>query len=51
MTDIAELHAQALDATGRIVGRVAADRWHAATPCADCDARALVIISSRENLT
>jgi hypothetical protein len=33
MTDIAEL--QALDATGRIVGRVAADRWHAATPCAD----------------
>jgi hypothetical protein len=35
MTDIAELHAQALDATGRIVGRVAADRWHAATPCAD----------------
>lgn len=42
MTDIAELHAQALDATGRVVGGVAADRWHAATPCADWDARALV---------
>jgi uncharacterized protein (TIGR03086 family) len=42
MTDIAELHAQALDATGRIVDGVAADRWHAATPCADWDARALV---------
>jgi uncharacterized protein (TIGR03086 family) len=42
MTDIAELHAQALDATGRIVAGVAADRWHAATPCADWDARALV---------
>ena len=42
MTDIAELHAQALDATGRIVGGVAADRWHAATPCPGWDARALV---------
>jgi uncharacterized protein (TIGR03086 family) len=42
MTDIAELHAQALGATGRIVSGVAADRWHAATPCADWDARALV---------
>ena len=42
MTDISELHAQALDATGRIVGSVAADRWHAATPCAGWDARALV---------
>jgi uncharacterized protein (TIGR03086 family) len=42
MTDIAELHAQALDATGRIVGGVPADRWQAATPCADWDARALV---------
>jgi uncharacterized protein (TIGR03086 family) len=42
MTDIAELHAQALEATGRIVNGVAADRWHAATPCADWDARALV---------
>jgi len=42
MTDIAELHAQALDATGRIVRGVPADRWHAATPCTDWDARALV---------
>jgi uncharacterized protein (TIGR03086 family) len=42
MTDIAELHAQALDATGRVVDGVAADRWHAATPCGDWDARALV---------
>lgn len=42
MTDIAELHARALEATGRIVGGVAADRWHAATPCPDWDARALV---------
>jgi uncharacterized protein (TIGR03086 family) len=42
MTDIAELHAQALDATGRIVRSVPADRWDAATPCAGWDARALV---------
>ena len=42
MTGIAELHARALDATGRIVNGVAADRWHAATPCADWDARGLV---------
>ena len=42
MTDIAELHAQALDATGRIVRGVSADRWHAATPCVGWDARALV---------
>jgi uncharacterized protein (TIGR03086 family) len=42
MTDIAELHARALGATGRIVDGVAADRWHATTPCADWDARALV---------
>jgi uncharacterized protein (TIGR03086 family) len=42
MTGIAELHARALDATGRVVNGVAADRWHAATPCAGWDARALV---------
>jgi uncharacterized protein (TIGR03086 family) len=42
MTDVAELYAQALDATGRIVRGVPADRWHAATPCAGWDARALV---------
>jgi uncharacterized protein (TIGR03086 family) len=42
MTDIAELHAQALDATGRLVRGVPADRWHTPTPCADWDAHALV---------
>jgi len=42
MTDIAELHAQALDATGRIVRSVPADHWDAVTPCAGWDARALV---------
>jgi uncharacterized protein (TIGR03086 family) len=42
MTDIAELHARALEATGRIVRSVAADRWHAATPCPGWDARTLV---------
>ncbi len=42
MADIAELHAQALDATGRIVVGVLADRWHAATPCTGWDARTLV---------
>jgi len=42
MTGIAELHAQALGATGRVVGGVPADRWHSATACAGCDARALV---------
>lgn len=35
MTDIAELHARAPDATGRIVDGVPADGWHAATPCGD----------------
>ena len=42
MTDVAELYAQALDATGHIVRGVPTDRWHAATPCAGWDARALV---------
>jgi uncharacterized protein (TIGR03086 family) len=42
MTGIAELHAQALDATGRIVGAVPADRWHAPTTCVGWDVRALV---------
>jgi hypothetical protein len=41
MTGIAELHAQALDATGRILRGVPADRWHAATP-APAGKRALV---------
>ena len=42
MTGVAELHAQALDATGRILRGVPADCWHAATPGAGWDARALV---------
>ena len=42
MTDIAELHAQALDATGHIVAGIVADRWHADTPCDGWDVRALV---------
>jgi uncharacterized protein (TIGR03086 family) len=42
ITDIAELHAQALDATGRIVAGIAADRWNADTPCDRWDVRALV---------
>jgi uncharacterized protein (TIGR03086 family) len=41
-TDIAELHAQALRTTGHIVRSIAADRWHASTPCPGWDARALV---------
>jgi uncharacterized protein (TIGR03086 family) len=42
MTDIAELHAQALEATGAIVAGIASDRWHADTPCGGWDARALL---------
>jgi uncharacterized protein (TIGR03086 family) len=42
MNDIAELHAQALAATGRFVDGVPADRWHADTPCDGWDVRALV---------
>jgi uncharacterized protein (TIGR03086 family) len=42
MTDIAELHAKALDATGMIVAGIPADRWHADTPCDGWDVRALV---------
>ena len=42
MTGIAELHARALEVTGRVVSRVAAGRWQAATPCAGWDARTLV---------
>ena len=40
--DITELHAQALDATGRIVAGIPADRWHADTPCEGWDVRALL---------
>lgn len=42
MTDIAELHAQALETTGRVVAGIPADRWHADTPCDGWDVRALV---------
>src|SRR5215469_13761380 len=42
MTDIAELHAQALDATGRIVAGIAPGRWHTGTPCQGWDVRALL---------
>lgn len=42
MTDIAELHAEALEATGDIVAGIPADRWRAGTPCAGWDVRALV---------
>jgi len=42
MTDIAELHAQALDATGRIVTGIPEDRWHAASPCQGWDVWALL---------
>jgi uncharacterized protein (TIGR03086 family) len=42
MTDIAELHAQALEASGRIVRGIRAGRWHASTPCPGWDARTLV---------
>jgi uncharacterized protein (TIGR03086 family) len=42
MTDIAELHAEALKATGSIVAGIPADRWHVATPCDGWDVRALV---------
>jgi uncharacterized protein (TIGR03086 family) len=41
MTEIAELHAKALDATGRIVAAIPPDRWHAATPCEGWDVREL----------
>jgi uncharacterized protein (TIGR03086 family) len=42
MTGIAELHAQALDITGRIVAGIPPDRWHAATPCTGWDTQALL---------
>jgi len=40
--DIAELHAQALDATGRIVAGIPAVRRDADTPCEGWDVRALL---------
>ena len=42
MSGIAELHAQALDITGRVVAGIPPGRWHAGTPCQGWDARALL---------
>jgi len=42
MDNLAELHDEALEATGRIVSGVAVDKWGAATPCADWNVRELV---------
>jgi uncharacterized protein (TIGR03086 family) len=42
MTGISELHAQALEATGRVVAGIPPGGWHAGTPCAGWDVRALV---------
>lgn len=42
MADVAELHARALDATGRIAAGIPPDRWHADTPCRGWDVRALL---------
>jgi uncharacterized protein (TIGR03086 family) len=42
MTGLAELHAQALDVTGRIVAGIPLGRWQARTPCPGWDARALL---------
>jgi hypothetical protein len=39
MSDIAELHAQALDHTGRVVAGNKPGRWEAATPGTGWDAR------------
>jgi uncharacterized protein (TIGR03086 family) len=42
MTTVADWHALALDATGRLVAAIPADRWHGPTPCAGWDVRGLV---------
>src|SRR5258708_32091763 len=42
MNTIADWHAQALEATGRVVAAMPAGRWRAATRCSDWDARGLV---------
>jgi uncharacterized protein (TIGR03086 family) len=42
MSDIAELHAQALDQTGRIVAGIKPDQWQADTPCDGWDVHALL---------
>lgn len=42
MSDIAELHAQALNETGRVVERIPAERMQSATPCDGWDVRGLL---------
>ena len=42
MSDIAELHAQALGQTGRIVAGINPGQWQAGTPCAGWDVHALL---------
>jgi uncharacterized protein (TIGR03086 family) len=42
MTDIAQLHRRALDATGHTVAGIRAEHWSAATPDAEWDVRALL---------
>ena len=42
MSDIAELHAQALDQTGRVVAGIKPGQLRADTPCAGWDVRALL---------
>src|SRR6266852_1581548 len=42
MTTVADWHTRALDATGRVVAAIPADRWLARTPCPEWDVRGLV---------
>jgi uncharacterized protein (TIGR03086 family) len=42
MSDIAELHAQALDQTGRVVAGIKPGQWQADTPCDGWDVHALL---------
>ena len=42
MATVADWHTRALDATGRVVAAIPADRWLARTPCPEWDVRGLV---------
>jgi uncharacterized protein (TIGR03086 family) len=42
MATVADWHARALDATGRVLAGIPADRWQARTPCAGWDVQGLV---------
>jgi uncharacterized protein (TIGR03086 family) len=42
MTTIADWHARALEATGRVIGAIPADSWLVSTPCSAWDVRGLV---------